>query len=209
MLVGLNKTNGSGTTSTGLDRPDQVWGQHHHQHRQPPHPTPVPPALPTHTPVPPARTHTNNNQPPTANRQHQHRQQPPTASTSTGTSTTISTSTSASVTAALQGPVGSGARVACSQPDTCKERQPTRSLLLCSCCCSGCCRRFPSPSSTLARWKRLSLQNNDQQSRMQWRLRGSPPEEVTRLVTCAACELAPVAAAAALAVVESFLLPAL
>ena len=56
-----------------------------------------------------------------------------------------------------------------------------------------------------ARWKHLSLQQQrSKQSCMQRRLQGSPPKEAfTRLITRAAAELAPVAAAVALAAVET------
>ena len=149
-----------------------------HRHRQPPHPTPAPPATPTHTDgntVPATTTappHT------ATNRQHQHH-----------ASTTTSTSTSGSVTAALQGPVGSGARVACSQRDTCKEpgKPPYSELAPAAAAVLWRLSEISSPSSTIARWKHLSLQQQrSRPSSTQWRLRGSPPEEVTRLVTRAA-----------------------
>ena len=71
-------TSGSCTTSTCLDRPDQVGRSTPSPAPPTTHPTPVPPALPTHTPVPPAHTHTTtvcNNHQATTNRQHQHRHQ--------------------------------------------------------------------------------------------------------------------------------------
>ena len=57
----------------------------------------------------------------------------------------------------------------------------------------------------------LSLQQQrSKQSCMQWRLQGSPPEEVSYASSrVLLAELAPVAAAVALTVVEDFLLPAL
>ena len=40
--------------------------------------------------------------------------------------------------------------------------------------------RTPSPSSTIARWKHLSLQQRrSKQSSIPWRLHGSPPDEVS------------------------------
>ena len=63
----------------------------------------------------------------------------------------------------------------------------------------------------IARWKYLSPQQRRlKQASTQWRLHGSPPDEVLHTPHDAwFAELAPGAAAVALAVVEDFLLPTL
>ena len=71
--------------------------------------------------------------------------------------------------------------------------------------------RTSSSQLYVTRWRHLTLQQQrSKQSSMQWRLHGSPPEVTAHASSrVLLAELAHVAAAVALAVVEDFILPAL